>query len=77
MFFHDPCYNFGGNLGRIPDHFAGTLADWDFENNTNTKSKFITMLEGVMADNDLCIIIKTTIDPTRYSSSRIVIGRKT
>lgn len=63
-------------LVRIPDHFAGTLADWDFENNTNTKSKFITMLEMVMADNDRCIIIKTTIEPNRYSSSRIVIERR-
>lgn len=61
---------------RIPDHFAGTLADWDIDNNLNSKDKFITMIEGVIADNNFCVIIESSFEVNCYSSKRIVTESK-
>lgn len=76
-----PATNNAGDLWfdemiRIPDHFAGTLADWDIDNNLNSKDKFVSMIEGAMADNHFCVIIESSFGVTGYSSKRIVIESK-
>ena len=39
-------------LVRIPDYVAGTLADYNFEENEISKSKFEKILQNFMAEND-------------------------
>jgi hypothetical protein len=43
---------------RIPDYFAGTLADWDIAKNQASKNKFLKIIEGAVADNPRFALIK-------------------
>lgn len=61
---------------RLPDHIAGTLADWDIENNLSTKTKFIRMLEDCVADNPYLVILRLTIAPNDYHCARMLVSRK-
>lgn len=75
-----PTANEAGNVWydemiRIPDHFAGTLADWNIDSNMNSKDKFVTMIEDVIAGNEFCVIIKSSFHVSYYTSNRIIIDR--
>ncbi len=45
-------------LNRLPDFIAGTLADWDIAKNHVSKDKFLTMIEGCIADSNNIAILK-------------------
>lgn len=64
-------------MNRLPDHIAGTLADWNIENNSTTKSKFISMLEDCIADNPYLIILRLVLEPNNFRCSRILVSRAT
>ena len=58
-------------MNRLPDHIAGTLADWDIDNNKSTKTKFISMLEDCIADNPYLVILRLNLEPSLFQCSRI------
>jgi len=59
---------------RLPDHIAGTLADWDMNNNLASKSKFVQVMRKLIANNSNCIVIKLNIGVEEYSCSRLLIS---
>lgn len=73
----------GGNsmwyddLIRIPDHFAGTLADLDLVTciPSSKSPKFNTMLNKVLADNRFVVTIKSTFAEDGYRASRLVFNK--
>ena len=62
-------------INRLPDHIAGTLADWEIENNLSTKSKFISMLEECIADNPYLMILRLNLEPNLFQCSRILVSK--
>ncbi len=66
---------------RLADHFAGTVAAWDFDANlvpVGPKSdKFVRMLENVMAGAENSVILKLSLTKKTLQASRIVVGLAT
>lgn len=63
-------------MNRLPDHIAGTLADWDIDNNKSSKTKFISMLEECVADNPYLIILRLNLEPNLFQCSRVLVSKK-
>jgi len=62
---------------RIPDYIAGTLADYNIQNNTITKNKFNDILTNYMAENqDNNFIFRIFIQENKLSCSRVTIHKK-
>ncbi len=62
-------------VNRSPDHIAGTLADFNFENNAPTKPKFVAMLEDCIADNPFLTIFRLKFAVGNYNCCRVVISK--
>jgi hypothetical protein len=62
-------------MNRLPDHIAGTLADWDIEKNISTKAKFICMLEECIANNPYLVILRLNLKPNLYQCSRALVSK--
>ena len=62
-------------MNRLPDHIAGTLADWDIDKNISTKPKFIKMLEECIADNPYLVILRLNLEPSLVQCSRVVVSK--
>lgn len=68
---HAPFYD---ELLKIPDYIAGTLADYNMENNSISKDKFDTMLTEYMGDNvdnNFIHIIDGNLNPIKCSRVNI------
>jgi len=59
---------------RLPDHIAGTLADWNFQKSA-MKGKFVQMLENVFADNRYCVVINLDFGTDVFTCSRLIISK--
>lgn len=76
----DPTQNDSNNkmwydeLNRLPDFITGTLSDYDFANNVVSKDKFVTMLEGCIADNDKISILKLYFEAGVMKCGRVAVN---
>lgn len=57
---------------RIPDHIAGTLADYNLVKNTVSKEKFIDMLSKSLSRESLFAIIKCSFGINGFECSRLI-----
>ncbi|MDA0107853.1 hypothetical protein OH456_06845 [Vibrio sp. La 4.2.2] len=62
---------------RLPDHIAGTIADWSLPDNKSSKQKFISLIENLLADNNNCILIKLDLKVGSFSCSRLEVKSQT
>lgn len=63
-------------MNRLPDHIAGTLADYDIESNSSSKSKFVEMLEGVIADNPYLVVLRLNLEPKNLRCCKVVFSKR-
>jgi len=63
-------------MNRLPDHIAGTLADWDIHNNLLTKSKFVEMMEDCIADNSYLVIFRLVLEPKLFQCARVLVSKR-
>lgn len=64
-------------LVRIPDYVAGTLADYDLENDSISNNKFDTMLTDYMAENMQNNFVYTlSLIDDKFNCARITIHKK-
>jgi len=61
-------------LIRLPDFITGTLSDYNFVENLVSKSKFNSMIEGCIADNNNISILKLFFDSGLLKCSRITVA---
>jgi hypothetical protein len=59
---------------RLPDYIAGTIADWDLSTNNVSKEKFITIIEGCIADNDHIALLRLSSKSGSIMCNRIVVN---
>lgn len=63
-------------LNKLPDFISGTLADWDISKNDVSKYKFISMLEGCIADNSNITILKLLYDSNLLVCKRVCVYKE-
>lgn len=61
-------------FNRIPDYISATIADYDIQKNEVSNTKFLHMIEKVMASNENIKIYNLKSFKNVYSASRIIIN---
>ncbi len=63
-------------MNRLPDHIAGTLADWNMKENKLSKRKFVDIVEKCIADNPYLVILRLDLEPKQFKCSRVLVKKK-
>jgi hypothetical protein len=63
--------NINDELVRLPDHLAGTLADFDIEARAFTHEKFSTMFDDVFVNSPNNTVIQVLGDASRVTTRRL------